>query len=111
MNSIDYTSIACQRLQNFDRLSQGLTESNEIHFAISNDSVPMVYPYYCHKKGLRQYLIKNHIYVAKFWPNVSEWSSSESQETDFAEYLLPLPIDQRYSDEDMNFIIETIKNI
>lgn len=110
MSSINYTSVVCQRLHNFDRLSQGLTESNEIHFTISNDTVPMVYPYYCHKKGLRQYLIKNHIYVAKFWPNVSEWSSSESQETDFAEYLLPIPIDQRYGDEDMNFIIETIKN-
>ena len=109
MSSIDYTSIASQRLHNFNRLSQDLAESNKIHFTINNDTVPMVYPYYCHRKGLRPYLIKNRIYVAKFWPNVSEWSSSDSQETDFAEYLLPLPIDQRYSGEDMKYIIEKIK--
>lgn len=70
----------------------------------------MVYPYYRHQKGLREYLTKNKIYVAKYWPNIGERSGKDNLEADLAEFLLPLPIDQRYGEEEMNYIIETIKN-
>ena len=70
----------------------------------------MVYPYYCHKEGLRQHLIDNKIYVAKYWPNVEEWAGKDSVEADLAEYLIPLPIDQRYGKEEMDYIIDTTKN-
>lgn len=70
----------------------------------------MVYPYYCQKEGLRQHLIGNKIYVAKYWPNVEEWAGKDSVEADLAEYLIPLPIDQRYGKEEMDYIIDTIKN-
>ena len=110
MDAIDYTDVANHRLRNFYRLDKALADTNEMHFPINCDTVPMVYPYYCHKEGLRQHLIDNKIYVAKYWPNVEEWAGKESVEADLAEYLIPLPIDQRYGKEEMDYIIDTIKN-
>lgn len=110
MGSIDYTDVANRRLRNFYQLDKALASSNEIHFSINCDTVPMVYPYYCHQIGFREHLIKNDIYVAKYWSNVGEWAGKDSLEADMAEFLLPLPIDQRYGEEEMNYIIETIKN-
>lgn len=110
MDSIDYTDVANRRLKNFYRLDRALASINEIHFSIKSDSVPMVYPFYCHQKGLREYLIKNKIYVAKYWPNVADWAGKDSLEADFAEYLLPLPIDQRYSEDEMDIIVSYIIN-
>jgi hypothetical protein len=94
-------------LEVFSHWSCPLTHGD---FSINCDTVPMVYPYYRHQKGLREYLIKNKIYVAKYWPNVGERSGKDSLEADLTEFLLPLPIDQRYGEEEMNYIIETIKN-
>ena len=110
MDAIDYTDVANHRLRNFYRLDKALADTNEMHFPINCDTVPMVYPYYCHQKGLREHLIRNKIYVAKYWPNVTDWAGKDSFEADLTEYLLPLPIDQRYGKEEMDFIINVIKN-
>ena len=112
MNTIDYWKVACQRMRNYQYLNRYLEESNGIHLNFTCDTVPMVYPYYCTKAGLRNHLIKNHIYVAKYWPNVEEWTGKDkdSVEADLAEHLIPLPIDERYGEEEMKFIIETIRN-
>jgi len=110
MDSIDYSDVANRRLKNFYRLDKVLADTNEMHFHINCDTIPMVYPYYCHKKGLREYLISNKIYVAKYWPNVVEWAGIDSFEADLADNLLPLPIDQRYNEEDMDIITRTIIN-
>lgn len=110
MDSIDYTDVANRRLRNFYRLDKALSSTNEMHFLISCDTVPMVYPYYSHQKGLREHLIKNKIYVAKYWPNVTEWAGRDSLEADLTEFLLPLPIDQRYGEEEMEYIIDAIKS-
>lgn len=108
MESIDYRVVSNRRLQNYHFLDKALKDTNEMHFTISPETIPMVYPYYCHKKGLRQHLISNRIYVAKYWPNVESWAGTGSLETDIAEFLLPLPIDQRYGKEEMTYILNTI---
>lgn len=110
MDAIDYSDVANRRLSNYYRLDKALADTNEMHFPICCDTVPMVYPYYCHKEGLRKHLINNKIYVAKYWPNVEEWAGKDSYEADLAEYLIPLPIDQRYDKEDLDYIINIIKN-
>lgn len=68
----------------------------------------MVYPYWTNDDSLRKKLIDNRIYVAKYWPNVMEWSTPCELEYELAFHILPLPIDQRYCEEEMNGIIELI---
>ena len=57
---------------------------------------PLVYPYMPESRDdLRTKLIENRIYVAKDWPNVKPLPTFEL-EVDFADRIIPIPIDQRY---------------
>ena len=105
LESIDYNSIAQQRKQNYLFMQERLCESNIIYFPLKEDAVPMVYPYLTKDGGLRQRLIDNKVYVAVYWPTID---SNCLQENLLKNNLLPLPIDQRYSNLDT--IINIIKH-
>lgn len=106
MQGIDYGHVAQSRLDNYNQLCKHLAGGRKLN----SGEVPMVYPYESEKgQLLRQHLIENKIFVAKYWPNVDEWAPTGSTETWLANHVLPLPIDQRYGEEDMRFIIERIK--
>ncbi len=101
MGNINYMNIAKKRWENFNYLHERLHSS--FPFAMAENDVPMVYPLFTEDRTLRQRLIDNKIFVARYWPNVEE-------QNNFADRILPLPIDQRYNLEDMGRICEVIKN-
>ncbi len=109
LSSIDFEWAKIKRRSNFEMLHDALGKSNGLQIPDMNSfSCPMVYPYFTRDASLRQRLIDNRIFVATYWPNVLEWSPEDSTEYKLAKYLLPLPIDQRYGEEDMERIIKTI---
>lgn len=110
MQSIDYEAAAKKRRENYMMLHEALGRENNLELPLEGDAVPMVYPYLTNKKGLRDMLIYNKIFVARYWPNVIEWTNKDSTEYILTNNLQPLPIDQRYNEEDMNRIIHTILN-
>ena len=106
MQSIDYGRAAQQRIDNYNTLKAALG-GKELHYG----EVPMIFPYRSAEgQQLRQRFIAKKVFVAKYWPNVDEWTEEDTVERWMANYVLPLPIDQRYDKEDMNRIIEIIKN-
>ena len=106
MQSIDYEQVAQQRIDNYNTLRRSLG-GRDLHYG----EVPMIFPYESAEgQQLRKHLIANKVFVAKYWPNVDEWTEEDSTEQWMANHILPLPIDQRYDKEDMNRIIEIIKN-
>ena len=110
LGSIDFDEVMYRRRRNFEYLHQVLGPTNLLGIPdIRSFACPMVYPYCTHDSELRGDLISNNIFVATYWPNVFNWCKSESIESIFAREILPLPIDQRYRDEDMERIIEIIK--
>jgi hypothetical protein len=108
MQSIDYEHVVAKRRSNFFQLQDHLKSTNILSGQMDADAIPMVYPYMTESNGLRNYLIKNKVYPAKYWPNVDEWVQSDTIESKLANYLVPLPIDQRYGNEEMNRIIKLI---
>ena len=48
------------------------------------------------------------IYIPTLWPSVFDFSKANDAEYFMAENILPLPIDQRYEEEDMDFIIAAL---
>lgn len=110
MQSIDYLAKANKRIRNFQVLDDALRETNLFKWDMDYGTVPMVYPYYVADGAqLRQRLIDNQVFCARYWPNVLEWCESDSMEYQLAENLVCLPIDQRYSEKDMNVIINLLK--
>ncbi len=107
--SIDFEEIKERRLRNFAIIREALDATNELLIPQSYDfECPMVYPYMTLKKGLRDHLIKNNIFVATYWPNVKEWATDDNSQARLAEQIIPIPCDQRYNEADMNFIIDSI---
>ena len=106
--SIDYDSIKQQRRSNYMQLDEQLRNKNGIHLTMDDDAVPIVYPYLTDDATLRKRLIENRIYVARYWPNVLDWCRPCDIEETLAKDMIPLPIDQRYGEEDMKKVIETI---
>lgn len=105
MQSIDYERAALQRMDNYNTLRDSLG-GRELKYG----EVSMIFPYESVEgQQLRQRLIANKVFVAKYWPNVDEWTEEDTVERWMTNYVLPLPIDQRYDKEDMNRIIEIIK--
>jgi hypothetical protein len=108
MGNINYASIRKIRCQNFDYLHNNLKNFNELNLKISTETVPMVYPLLIKKPGLRKYLIEQKIYIAKYWDGLANIIPSNSFSEYLTENLLPLPLDQRYSEGDMKRIVDLI---
>ena len=108
MSSIDYSTVVERRRQNYQQLDKALGNKNGMPLTLSAGEVPMIYPFLTTNKQLRERLIDNKIYVARYWPNVLDWCDKKGIDFQLATQLLPLPIDQRYGEEDMKRIIELI---
>lgn len=104
LSGIDFEKAKNQRLKNFEFLHSKLLKTNELQIEEDADNVPLAYPYLIKNDSLRQKLIKNKIYVAQYWSSQKEGSVEDY----FQKYLLPLPVDQRYSTEDMQNILEVL---
>lgn len=108
---IDYEDVRNRRRENYSWLDTALGSTNRIHFDITEECAPMVYPYMTDNSSLKQKLIENKIFVATYWPNVFEWCEQDDWEYDLADHIVFIPIDQRYHKEDMRRIVETIKTV
>jgi len=112
LRNIDFENIRRKRNVNFELLHRTLKNENEFTPIIEKEIIngPMVYPFL--KKGnnrLRDVLIKNKVFVARYWPNVLEWIKSKNVfEKHLYDNLLPLPIDQRYEDTHISRILDII---
>jgi len=109
LRSIDYERVKSIRINNYKILEKELSCKNKISLILEKDSVPMIYPYYTEDLNLRGKLIENNIFVAKYWPDIKEWSRININGINFADHIIPLPIDQRYSEVEMDRIISFIK--
>ena len=111
LGSIDYVDVCKKRRDNFLFLHEYLDEKNIIHLKLGENDVPMVYPFYSSNSELRQHLIEQKVFIAKYWPNVLDWCKPYDEEYSLCQYILPLPIDQRYDREDIERIIRLIRKI
>ena len=110
MQGIAYEAAAQCRRANFKYLHDALGKENNLELQLEDDAVPMVYPYLVPVKGLREKLIENKIFVARYWPNVLDWTTQDEVDYLLACNMQPLPVDQRYDEDDMKRIIEIIKS-
>ena len=110
LESIDYHTIAEARKRNYNYLHEALGQSNKLKIPFASGFIPMVYPYWIDYEGLRSFLIQNEIFVAQYWPNVANWCRKDDLEFQLAAFLLPLPVDQRYGENEMARIIGLIKS-
>lgn len=108
LGAIDYETGRRKREENYRILSEALP--SEFIFTRVTPEGPFVYPYY-HKEGLklRRWLAEHKIFVPTYWKNILEECTESSLEYQWAADVLPLPCDQRYGKEEMQYMAERIK--
>lgn len=111
LQGIDFEEVKKRRWKNFMQLHQALSSINRLHIPESETfACPMVYPLYTSDMTLKKWLIDNKIFVATYWPNVLEWCKEGMLEHELASKVIAIPIDQKYKNEDMNRIIQTLND-
>ncbi len=111
LGAIDFDRAKIKRRINYEILHSALSTSNRLSLP-ENDSFncPMVYPFMTDDTALRQRLIDNRVYIATYWPNVLSQCPKNTIEYHLAMNILPLPIDQRYGEDEMKTIIKIINH-
>ena len=108
IRSIDFEKAAAQRLKNYNTLHQGLKLINRLELPDTPVHAPMCYPLVSAIPDLRDSLIDAGIALPMYWPEVIESTEAYDTANELARRLLPLPLDQRYSDADMERLIRLI---
>jgi hypothetical protein len=108
LGSIDFEQVKERRRENFLLLHQEIGEMNLLHVGMKEGEVPLCYPFMSENRELRQRLIASRIFVPTYWPDAGKRVADKWAEK-FIGRLFPLPIDQRYGQEDMKRIATEIK--
>ena len=107
LRSLDYQRIKRQRVLNMIRIHERLKDVNRMLVEVPEGT--FMYPLMIDNASeLREKLIRQKIYIPKLWPNVLRNCPKDWIEWKLANNILPLPIDQRYSTEDMDYIAERL---
>ena len=103
--AIDYDSVIKARNRNFTVLQDLLSDKNTLVPHCDNGA--FCYPFY-HKDGMaiKRELAKKSIFIPTLWPNATELKGT--LESDYAENILPLPVDQRYNADDMEYLAKEV---
>ena len=108
LSSVDYENVKNTRIRNYKFLEKHLSIKNHFQLPFSGE-VPLVYPFRTNNEALRTKLIENKIYVATYWPNVFIWCDENKLENLLAKQIIPIPIDQRYNENNLLSIIQILK--
>lgn len=107
LRNIDYKKVRKKRRKNFLYLHKKLKDYNEISVTNKRNTF-MIYPFLIKDDGLRKYLIQNKIWVSQWWKYCLENENCNEFEKYLSKYLIPLPIDQRYCEQDMEYLCNLI---
>ena len=104
LHGIDYEYVRQRRTENFKLYHDQLKGINELE--LRDVEGAFAYPLLI-KNGAEicRALQQQKIYVPTLWPNVADEMPEDSLEHRFAKNILPLPLDQRYGEEDIHYII------
>lgn len=104
----DHEAVKIKRSENWAVLQAGLGDMNLL--ALRTPEVPFMYPMLVQSsEGLRAKLAQRGVFVPILWPNVLADERSGPTAKRYARDVLPLPIDQRYGTDDMEYVIEAVK--
>ena len=105
LHAIDYEAVKQRRTENFTYLHQRLGKHNRLQVSVPEGA--FMYPFYIENGAyIRKQLQTQKIFVPTLWPNVLALEGTLEKE--YAENILPLPCDQRYSTEDMEYIVKKL---
>ena len=107
LRGIDYERVKRKRTENFNYLYHSLQSINKLK--LKRVEGGFAYPLWIEKgQAVKKRLSERKIYIPTLWPNVLNELEKPFLEYEFANNILPLPVDQRYGIEEMKYIFEEV---
>lgn len=107
LRAIDYDKVKRKRTENFAFLHSRFSALNKLSLNVAEGA--FMYPLYIENgAGIRKKLQEKKIYIPTLWPDVFDVCGREQPEYDMAMNILPLPVDQRYGTEEMEFVCKGV---
>jgi len=110
LNSLDYDIIQSKRLKNFKFLHAQLASINKLYIDIDNIESPLTYPLLL-ENNVSKELIESGIYTPTYWLDSLPRLKIDSFEYNLVLKTTHIVCDQRYSQKQMQFQIDKIKEI
>lgn len=109
METLVISEVQQRRMRNYKKLECMLNQFQELKLINNKEEInsPQCYPLLVHA-DIRNELILEKIFVPQMWRRHLGKEYVGTMEQSLATYLLCLPIDQRYSKEDMRNIADTV---
>ena len=110
INCFDVDKLVSKRKRNYQHLKEGLkTLGINVTHTLSEKECPFVLPLRVkNRNDFREFLIDNRIYCAVHWPFDGPDAENRSIAKYNADTLISLPVDQRYSESDIDYMLEVI---
>lgn len=110
LGAVDYGAARERRERNYALLKEGLDGLNLLE--TGSPAGPYMYPMLVEGAGdARERLAARGVFVPTLWPEVLEACGSSSWAHRYARDVLPLPVDQRYGEGDMQIVIDAVKEL
>jgi hypothetical protein len=112
LNTVNFEKVRNIRNENFNFLKNEFQSYNQIH--VNNDATDcFCYPLLLNKSIDKEILFNQNIFIPSYWPDVSNRASAGCFELEcgLSLELLPLPIDHRYTNEDLTRVSNAIKKM
>lgn len=110
LHAIDYDRARKIRNENYFFLHNQLKDRNRM--VLKSVDGPFAYPLWIENGAkIRVELQKRKIYIPLLWPEVLKKCSVDSLEYQLANNILPIPVDQRYQEADMQYIVNMLDDI
>ena len=107
LHGIDYEMVKKRRIQNFAYLNEKLHSLNKLNLVDPDGA--FMYPLYIDNgEEVRKKLQAKKIFIPTLWPAVFNLCNEDDVEYDMAKNILPIPVDQRYGIEDMDYLVKEI---
>lgn len=111
LNRLDYKEIAKKRKENFNFLHNRLSGFNALNISPQVEEVPFAYPFLPKVTIKKEVLYEAGIFFPTLWHEVINRNMNGFEwEQKLSSYLIPLPIDHRYSVDDMEYIVNHLLN-
>ena len=109
LENADDADIIHKRCANFSFLHEKLKRLQKLH--ISEDNiVPYMYPLLL-DKDIHRELVQRKIYTPVLWSYLMDEKWKGTLEQRYAGCLIPLPVDQRYSEKEMEYLVNVIYSL
>ena len=107
LHGINYEMVREKRTKNFAYLHEKLHSLNKLNLSVPDGA--FMYPLYIENGAeVRKQLQAKKIFIPTLWPAVFKLCGENELEYGMAKNILPIPVDQRYGIEEMDYLVEEV---